>query len=102
MKEQADPWCAQAECNETPVCVLSGAGSKQVTRHLRMKVRPSVGTMNGPGYDSSMPCNWLQQSCSALHCISPRPARIISVCEPVQADWKHPITIGGVDTRLLR
>jgi hypothetical protein len=39
MKEQADSWCAQAECNETPVYVLSGAGSKQVTRHLRMKVR---------------------------------------------------------------
>ena len=45
MEEQAGPWCAQAECNETPVYVLSGAGSKQVTRHLRMKVHPTVDTM---------------------------------------------------------
>lgn len=37
----------QAECNETPVFVLSGAGSKQVTRNLRMKVWSTVSSLKG-------------------------------------------------------
>ena len=71
---QSEALQVQAECNETPVYVLSGAGSKQVTRHLRMKV---TGPLFG-GLSKQDGCVPLHR---ALH-YSRRYCRPLSVSRP--------------------
>ena len=119
----------QGQCNDSAVYVLSGAGSKYVTRNLRMKVgrllvvwwqlfvaaprcrrvqhmhhlrAAHIFQLETEMQGTEAPYARTMLPCASLMWQPPDMDARRNVLIYSQADWRHPLTIGGVDARLLR